>query len=238
MISRENLGTPQPQTDNLADELYRAASRFFDVSVSADHKLYKGGEAVPYMQAADHGNVISPTAIVLHYTAGKTAAADAAWLAKQDKTYLSAHVVLGRDGSLCQLLPCNVMAYHAGASYWKGRNNLNGWSVGIEMTNFGWLRKDADGTFRSWSGHAVPASEVVEAKHKNGWPEFRYWHRFTAVQVATAVAVCRALLQRYPRIDTIVGHDDIAPRRKQDPGPAFPLECVRLAALKGLRLNT
>jgi AmpD protein len=46
---------------------------------------------------------------------------------------------------------------------------------------------------------------------------------YTDTQYAVLTAVTQALLQAYPLItnDRIVGHMDIAPGRKTDPGPAF-----------------
>ena len=51
---------------------------------------------------------------------------------------------------------------------------------------------------------------------------------FNPVQYRRLVAVCKALQQRYPRIgDNIVGHCDIAPGRKTDPGPHFDWDGFR-----------
>lgn len=46
--------------------------------------------------------------------------------------------------------------------------------------------------------------------------------------------LCRLLIRKYP-IDTIVGHEEISPHRKSDPGPAFPLERLRDRLLGGTR---
>jgi AmpD protein len=46
---------------------------------------------------------------------------------------VSAHFFLRRDGELIQFVSCDQRAWHAGASQWNGREDCNGWSIGIEL---------------------------------------------------------------------------------------------------------
>ena len=50
-------------------------------------------------------------------------------------------------------------------------------------------------------------------------------------QYATLASLLRGMKRRYPSIEAAVGHSDVAPGRKTDPGPAFDWE--RLARLSG-----
>ena len=46
---------------------------------------------------------------------------------------VSAHFLLRRDGQALQFVSCDQRAWHAGASRWRGRDNCNDWSIGIEL---------------------------------------------------------------------------------------------------------
>jgi AmpD protein len=46
---------------------------------------------------------------------------------------VSSHFLIRRDGSLVQYVPCELRAWHAGASTWKGRERCNDFSIGIEL---------------------------------------------------------------------------------------------------------
>ena len=77
--------------------------------------------------------------IVLHYTAGTSAESSALFLTRPDVS-ASAHVVIGREGEVFQLVPFNIEAWHAGKSWDAGRGGLNRYSIGIELDNLGKLR--------------------------------------------------------------------------------------------------
>jgi AmpD protein len=102
---------------------------------------------------------------------------------------VSAHLLIRRDGTLIQFVPCAMRAWHAGASSWRGRERCNDFSVGIELEG----------------GEAIP---------------------FEDAQYARLAALTRALSAAYPLRD-IVGHSDIAPARKTDPGPRFDWQRYR-----------
>jgi N-acetyl-anhydromuramoyl-L-alanine amidase len=46
---------------------------------------------------------------------------------------VSSHFVVRRGGELLQFVSCDQRAWHAGVSQWRGRDNCNDWSVGIEL---------------------------------------------------------------------------------------------------------
>ncbi len=46
---------------------------------------------------------------------------------------VSSHFLVRRDGELVQYVPCELRAWHAGVSSWKGRSRCNDFSVGIEL---------------------------------------------------------------------------------------------------------
>ena len=46
---------------------------------------------------------------------------------------VSAHFVIDRNGVLTQYVACDQKAWHAGRSSWRGRDECNEWSIGIEL---------------------------------------------------------------------------------------------------------
>ena len=177
----------------------------------------------PFRDSPNKGGRLNADTIVMHYTAGTSTTNAARWLSNP-RAKASAHVVVGRDGEVIQLVSFKEIAWHAGRSRWKGRTGLNQYSIGIEIVNAGPLTKHADNHYRTHFGKVISdPAEVVIAAHKHQ-RETRYWHNYTEAQLARVEELTMALLDEYPQIDEIVGHDDIAKGRKSDPGPAFPME--------------
>lgn len=136
--------------------------------------------------------------IVIHYTAEDFSSS----LATLTDQQVSAHYLIPRQppqragkGVIWQLVPEQQLAWHAGPSFWRGASRINDTSIGIELVNRGYRR--------TLTG--------------------REWQPFTTTQITALEALLRDISQRYAIApENIVGHSDIAPQRKQDPGPLFP----------------
>jgi len=163
-----------------------------------------------------------PDTVVIHYTAGRDAGSSAKFLCSEVKA--SAHLVIGRDGKIIQLVPFNTISWHAGVSAYGARQGLNKYSIGIELDNAGVLQKTGS-EYKAWFGRSYPENEVLLATHRNE-SKPAYWHSYTEIQIEACRQVCELLIGKYG-INLIVGHEEIAPGRKQDPGPAFPLDKFR-----------
>lgn len=164
-----------------------------------------------------------PDTIVIHYTAGRSRQSSVTTLSTP-ASKASAHLVVGRDEKITQLIPFDTTAWHAGQSSYEGRVGFNQYSIGIEIDNPGLLTKAGD-KYLSWFGKDYPESEVIQAIHRNE-STARYWHRYTEWQIEECQKICELLIAKY-NIKTILGHEEISPKRKIDPGPAFPLDKFR-----------
>ena len=195
-----------------------------------NHKLTPGW----YKASPNVGGPLNnPTLLVMHFTAsggaGPNGDADY-FLSPAAKA--SAHIVVGRDGGILQVVPFNVKAWHAGTSVWRGANNCNDFAIGIEIDNWGKLTRTADGQIRSWTNQVVEPGLAVQLTHKHEQAP-AFWEVYGEAQLKALVEVTRLILATYPSIKEIVGHEDIAPHRTADPGPAFPMS--RVASLVGGR---
>lgn len=126
--------------------------------------------------------------LVLHYTGMKTAQ-EALERLCDPAAKVSAHYLIDEDGTVWRLVDEAMRAWHAGVSSWRGRSDINGASIGIELVN---------------PGH-----------------EFGY-RPFPDAQMTALVELAREVLARNPiPARHVLGHSDVAPLRKEDPGEFF-----------------
>ncbi len=170
-------------------------------------------------------------AIVLHYTGGGSGYALARWFASNDpRMQVSAHFIISRDGRLIPCVDLDDTAWHAGTrkgrgDMWRGQEdpevNANYLTIGIELANYGKLQLvDSIGKqeFLTPYGKKYRGPKPVN----NG----SHWEPYTEKQLATLDDLLIHLIDEFglDHATCMMRHSEISPRRKKDPGPAFPWE--------------
>ncbi|MCC5986995.1 MAG: N-acetylmuramoyl-L-alanine amidase [Pararhodobacter sp.] len=79
---------------------------------------------------------LRPALVVLHYTEMPDAGSALARLCDQ-QAQVSAHYLIGADGTIWQLVDEELRAWHAGTGSWAGMDDINSRSIGIELDNDG-----------------------------------------------------------------------------------------------------
>lgn len=128
---------------------------------------------------------------------------------------VSAHYLIpgpgqqGPDGPLVmQLVDESRRAWHAGSSAWQGRRNINDTSIGIEIVNLG--------------PHPLNAAALTQRVMSHQSSDI-HWDSYDETQVEALIALSQDIIARHEiKPQQVLGHSDIAPSRKIDPGPAFP----------------
>jgi N-acetylmuramoyl-L-alanine amidase len=195
-----------------------------------NHRLWRDTRTVETIPARYTGGsfAATPKILVVHFTGGSSGRSSAEWFRSlANKAKSSAHLVIDRDGSVIQCVDFDTVAHHAGKSSWHDLVGLNQHALGIELANWGDLYAHADGWY---SEAGVRIANPFMGIHKNGNPhggdQAIGWEPYPDVQFTTLVEIVQRLVDTYG-LTEIVGHDDIAPTRKWDPGPAFNMARLR-----------
>ncbi len=160
--------------------------------------------------------------IVLHYTAAdfeyslshlsETGNVSSHYLIPQqdDPSYNNARL------KVINLVKENNSAWHAGKSYWQGKNNINDQSIGIELVNIPECHPE----------NLTKTSISLLAKDCH-FPDYN------PKQIELLITLIKSILDKYPSIGPtqIIGHSDIATNRKLDPGPRFPWHTLYKAGI-------
>lgn len=154
-------------------------------------------ERFPSPNHGERRGAARPSLIVLHYT-GMTDCASARARLCDPAAEVSAHWLIDEDGTTEALVAEERRAWHAGAGAWRGQEDVNSRSIGIELVN--------------------PGNRP-----------------FMAAQMDALENLLRGIMARWQIAPgAVIGHSDMAPGRKFDPGPRF--DWARLARL-GLALH-
>jgi N-acetylmuramoyl-L-alanine amidase len=150
------------------------------------------GPAIDHSYAAK-GQSSRVKFVVLHYTAINLPQS----IKVLTEQTVSSHYLLTDEAApvVYGLVDETRQSNHAGVSNWKNYTLLNGSSIGIEIVNLGFTES----------------------------PAGRVWHPFPQAQVDRLIVLLQDIVKRHNiPPENILGHSDIAPQRKQDPGPLFP----------------
>jgi N-acetylmuramoyl-L-alanine amidase len=127
--------------------------------------------------------------LLLHYTGMADGDVALRWMC-MERSQVSSHYLVHEDGRIVQLVREVDRAWHAGAGSWRGGDDINSRSIGIEIVNPG---------------------------HEHGY------RPFPPEQIAALLALCQEIVDRWQIApEDVLGHSDVAPGRKLDPGELFP----------------
>ena len=100
------------------------------------------------------GRRIKPQAIVLHHTSGSYAGS-VAWC-MDPISKVSYHAIVGKDGRRTVLADADERTWHAGVSSWRGRRDLNSWSIGAAFEGDTNRRELGEAEMASMAEYLVP----------------------------------------------------------------------------------
>ena len=123
-----------------------------------------------------------------------------------DKTYLDDEL------KVIKLVNEDERAWHAGNSYWQGRKSINDQSIGIEMVNV-----PKCGRFPQNNTELAHSQNSASA-------QVCFFPDYDPKQIEQLIELAKEILKNNPDISPtrIIGHSDISPQQKSDPGPRFP----------------
>jgi N-acetylmuramoyl-L-alanine amidase len=146
---------------------------------------------------------LRPELVVLHHTAMRTAEAALERLCAP-VAEVSAHYLIAEDGRVWRLVDERARAWHAGAGSWRGMDDINSRSIGIELANAGpladfppfpeplmaALERLLDGIMARWAippAGVIAHSDVAPGRKADPGPKFD-WRRLARAGRALAPA--------------------------------------------------
>lgn len=180
-----------------------------------------------------------PKGLVVHWTAGHRDSLTNGFSIMKSGGHL--YLLIDKDGNLGQTNPLNEWGYHAGQSKFPGiTGGVSPHFAGVEVQAAGnvtphnggfypWWdkKKDAKGNYTGphqfLAKNRISAEEVKYSAKKDNIAA-GYYHIYTEKQMITLRKLVAWLHLNHPTVfslDRVVGHDEVSPGRKTDPGASI-----------------
>ena len=160
-----------------------------------------------------------PEGAIIHFTAGRYGTQD------MDSGIANgfAYLLIDDKGNVYQANSLDSWGYHAGVSSWKSLGSgVSEFLVGIEITAAGKVTKVGE-SYQTWFKDVLKKDQVREVKAKDN-VQAGIYQKYTDEQEKALIDLLIWLKDNNPDVfsfDLVLGHDEVAPTRKNDPGGAL-----------------
>ncbi len=165
-----------------------------------------------------------PQGTVVHFTAGRHNGLASALNYQVGQGHL--YFVIDENGNIGQNFSLDSWGYHAGTSSYPGLSgSVSNELVGIEVQCAGKLAKQGS-KYHTWFRTTVPESEVRAIPNKKDNQAQGYYEKYTEAQENALTTLILWLHKNNPSVfnlDLVVGHDEVSPGRKNDPGGSLSM---------------
>lgn len=166
-----------------------------------------------------------PDGIILHFVANRYSFSAQSYHGWMRSAGLAALYLDGK-ARLWQNQPLDEWGLHAGTSKCPvtGRTSVSRYYIGLETAAPGRLTKMDNGMFEAWFGKQYPADMVRYVKRSDGYVHSGYYGKFTEDQEAAMLDFCVTMVRNFDmNPELVLGHDEVAPERKNDLGGALSM---------------
>lgn len=122
------------------EQIYRKQVRAFSKTIKSQTlQSFADSSGTPIPNAwvgTVNFNLRKPNYVIIHHTA-QNSTAQTLKTFTTEKSQVSAHYLVGKDGKIYQLLNDYLRAWHGGVSRWGSVTDINSVSIGIELDNNG-----------------------------------------------------------------------------------------------------